>query len=545
MSILPSMSSKTLSATAQLEQAQAALAEEKAINDALRHTNTLLRTEIEELRKELRLLRRKLKQALGSRSDDHLIDKGQLTLFGDAPDPQETTPPPSEHMNEAPDGETPEDRIKERHKPKRPARQVDTSVLPRETVVHELPEAERVCPKTGVPLVPIGEKVTEEIGYTPARLTVIEHHQIEYGPAPEIAAERHIDPIAAPLPPRALEGCMASSDLVAQLLVQKYVFHMPLYRQEEIFQQAGLWIPRQTLCDWVLKAAFALKPIVDALMAMIRAGPVFQLDDTPVKCQGGRGAGVFLAYLWTFVNPEVSGVVYAFTTGRSANDLKPFLEGLEAEIMLGDGYKAHMAAAREAGLSLLLAACWAHVLRAFRDARKEARAMVALFEADIRELYAIEREATELGLDPDERAALRRQKGRPVLARMLWRTHGWKDVFSTSGKMGKAIKYMRNSWTALKTFLLDGRVPLDNNACELAIRPVAVGRKNWLFAGSVRGGEAAAIVYSLVGSCRLAGVDPREYLNDVLVRVATHPASRVAELVPSRWAQLHAAPAAV
>jgi hypothetical protein len=161
-------------------------------------------------------------------------------------------------------------------------------------------------------------------------------------------------------------------------------------------------------------------------------------------------------------------------------------------------------------------------------------------------LYEIEDEANELELELDAlaRLELRRARGRPILARIFGRTLGWKDAFSTSGKMAKAIKYLRNGRQALKCFLLNGRVPLDNNACENAIRPVAVGRKNFLFAGSVRGGEAAAIMYSLIGSCRAAQVDRWEYLRDVLVRVATHPASQVADLLPARWAELRAAEAA-
>lgn len=536
------MSPETLSPALENARLRAELAEEKAKSEALRQLNALLRTQLEELTKEVRLLRSQIKQLRGGRSDGHRIDDGQLSLFGDISAPAEV-PPPSEHANEAPDGETPEDKIQPLHKPKRQARRIDTTLLPREKVVHELPEDQRVCAKTGVRLVPVGAKVFEEIDYTPAQLRVIEHHRIEYGPAPEVAAERQIDIITAPLPPRALEGCTASAGLIAQLLVMKYRFHLPLYRQEEVFQQAGLWIPRQTLCDWVMKAAFQLKPIVAALLGLIRAGPVLQLDDTPIKCQGGRGGSMSQAYLWTFVNSDVEGVVYAFTPGRGADDLAPLLDCVTAEYLVGDGYKANMAAARQAGLALVLAACWAHVLRAFQDARKEARKMVELFEHDIRALYAIEDEATELGLDADERAALRRGKARPILARMLRRTRGWKELFSGSGEMANAIKYLLNSRKALKTFMLDGRVPLDNNACERAIRPVAIGRKNWLFAGSQRGGEAAAIVYSLIESCRLAGIDAAEYLRDVLVRVATHPASEVIDLIPARWAKARAAEA--
>lgn len=496
---------------------------------------------IEQLRADYESLARQVKRLYANRGSGHLIAEGQLTFFGTKPskeDAPEEDPGP-EHVNEAPDGETADDSIKRRNKPKRLAKKLDVSALPRETVIHELPESERVCPATGVDLVPVGVKVSEELEYSPAQIRVIEHHLVKYGPAPEVAKERQIDPIVAPLPPQVLEGCRAGPKLLAQIVVQKYMHHLPLYRQEEVFQQAGLWIPRQTLCDWVLGTAFQLRPIADELMRQIRAGPVFQLDDTPIKCRGPKGSGYFQAYLWTFANPEVSGVAFRFTPGRAAKLIQPMLQDFNG-YLVGDGYSGHFAAAREAGGNIVHGGCFAHVLRKFRDAEKESRRMARLYMSDISALYDIEDEATEARLSPEERVLLRRKKARSVLARMLRRTRGWKELYSTSGKMGEAIKYLLNQWSRLKCFLRDGLVPLDNNACERAIRPIAVGRRNWLFAGSERGGEAAAICYSVIGSCRAAGVDPFEYLADVLIKVATYPESQIGDLVPARWAELRA-----
>ena len=161
--------------------------------------------------------------------------------------------------------------------------------------------------------------------------------------------------------------------------------------------------------------------------------------------------------------------------------------------------------------------------------------MVRLFRDDLRAIYAVEADADEGGLDADARAELRQRRARPAIARLLARTLGWKDVFSLSGKMGDAIKYLRNNRKALTTYLSNGMVPIDNNACERSIRPIAVGRRNWLFAGSVTGGEAAATIYTLIESCKAADVEVAPYLADVLGRVATHPASRVHELTPSEW----------
>jgi len=534
-----SLSTEQSSLTA-LSKRDAVIAERDATIEAQRVLISGLRAENKQLQSDFALLTRQVKRLLTSRGGGHMIAEGQLTFF-DAKLEEEAPEVAPEHVDEAPDGEAPDDSIKRRNKPKRPSKKLDISSLPREKVTHELPENERVCPITGVELVPVGVKVSEEIEYSPAQIRLIEHHRTQYGPAPEVAKERQIESLFAPLPPQVLEGCRAGPRLLAQILVQKYMHHLPLYRQEEVFQQAGLWIPRQTLCDWVLGTAFQLRPIADELMRQVRAGPVLQLDDTPIKCRGPKGSGYFQAYLWTFANPEVSCIAFRFTPGRAAKLLEPMLEGFDG-FLVGDGYGGHFAAAREAGGEIVHGGCWAHVLRKFRDAKMESSRMAQLYMSDISAMYDIEDEATDAGMSFEERVLLRRKKTRPVLARMLRRTRGWKELYSTSGKMGEALKYLRNQWQHLKCFLRDGRVPLDNNTCERAIRPIAVGRRNWLFAGSERGGEAAAICYSVIASCRAAGVDPLEYLADVLIKVATYPASKVADLVPARWAELRAEP---
>ncbi len=534
--------SQTVDHALKSERLSQALVELNARIDAYARNNALLREQNEELRRQLALLQREFKRLLAKRRASGAEADGQGDLFSDeAPEEVEELEVPP-HLNEAPDGETPDDPIKARNKPKRPARALDASKLPRKEVVHELPEEERRCPRTGVALVETGAKVFEEIEYTPAQLCVIEHRRVIYGPPPEVAKERKIDPVVARMPVRPLEGASAGASLLAQVLVQKYEHHLPLYRQEAIFQQAGLALPRQTLCDWVMGCADLLAPIADELMHEIGAGPVTGLDDTRLKCRGEKGQGYFQAYLWTFTNPAVTGVAFRFTEGRSAEQLKVHLGGVKARYLIGDAYAGNSAAAREAGLKVIHGGCWAHVLRGFREAHKEAGKLAGLFRADIRALYDIEDEANGRDLDPDSRRDLRRSRARPILARLFRRTLGWKEHFSTSGKMGAALRYLRNNRQELKCFLAEGRVPLDNNACENAIRPVALGRKNFLFAGSARGGRCAATLYTLVESCKLAGVDRLEYLRDVLVRVHTQPADRLAELVPARWKQLRGAP---
>jgi transposase len=422
---------------------------------------------------------------------------------------------------------------------------IDTTGLPRKREIHDLPEDQRIDPVTGKALVPIGERVTEELDYQRGRLEVKERVQILYGLPAEEAEHREMAPKAAPLPPKPFENCIATALLLAWILVQKYCNHLPLYRQQRIFERDGMRLSRKTQCDWALAAAELLVPIVDCLMQKIRAGPVLQLDDTPVQCQGGRGAPNFQARLWTFVNPEVGGVVYRFTPGRDSASLAELLGDFHGWLV-GDGYGGNRAAAdkavkgNELSSGIRIGGCWAHVNRKFRDAAKEALGTAKLFRDDIKKLYEIEREADEAGLLPAARAELRQRRSKPIVLDIFM--HAWRlgDQFSDAGAMAKAIGYVRNQHRALRAFLEDGRIPIDNNACERAIRPIAIGRRNWLFAGSMRGGRAAAVVFSLAESCRLAGVDPVDYFADVLVRVGTHPASKVDDLLPENWARLFA-----
>jgi len=494
---------------------------------------------IEELARHLRLLETQLKRILAGRGADQRIQEGQGVLFAPPTAPAEEIP---EHANEAPDGETPADKVKRAHRPKRPSKKVDTSALSVEDRIYELPESERICPVTGLRLVPVGEKVFEEIEYDRAKLRLVRHIRPVYGLSAEDAQDRKAQTLTAPMPPRPIEGCAASANLLAQILIQKYSQHLPLYRQEAIFERDGLRLPRQTMCDWVLKAADVLRPIVACIMNRARSGRVMQLDDTPVTCQGGKGHGKFQAYLWTFVNPEMEGVVYRFTPGRASDLIKDEI-GSFFGYLVGDGYSGNKAAARkvveERGGKgeIIITGCWAHTTRKFRDALEEAPGMAQLFRDDIKLLYAVEEEATTAKLDPKARSALRKKKSRPVLASLFRRARRVRDQYSDAGLMAKALGYLLNQRKPLCRFLEEGLVPIDNNRCERSIRPIAIGRRNWLFAGSVRGGEAAAVVYTLIECCRLAKVDMASYLADVLVRVATHPADRLEELVPSRWAQ--------
>ena len=499
--------------------------------------------EIAELKKDVATLKSLAERLLAQRVGRKQETPGQGNLFTGPVAKIEPTTPSAEVAAEPDDGSSAEatPAAKKKGTPRRPCK-LDMADLPRVDVVHEVPTEQRVDALTGKQLVPIGEHVFEELDYQRPRLVVKRHRRPIYGLPPEEAALRTIAPVTADLPPRPLEGCAASPMLLAWLIVQKYGNHLPLYRLEEIFARDGLRLPRQTMCDWTLLAAEALKPIVDRMLELVCSGVVMQLDDTPVMCQAGRGEPNFQAYLWTFVNPQLDAVVYRFTAGRASQLLADEMRGFRG-MLVGDGFRGNSAAANKVAASIVVAGCWAHVTRKFRDAETEAPGSAELLRNDIQRLYEVEREADERHLDREARIAWRRQRSRPILAEIFSRVRRLQPQFSEAGLMGKALAYVRNQRAALRQFLREGLAPLDNNACERSIRPIAIGRNNWLFAGSMRGGRAAAVLYTLIESCKLVGVDVLAYLADVLVRVATHPASRIDELLPANWAKRFAASA--
>lgn len=280
-----------------------------------------------------------------------------------------------------------------------------------------------------------------------------------------------------------------------------------------------------------MKSALALQPVARGIEQAIRAGPVLQIDDTPIKVKraGPNGERLKLrqSYLWALCSPTVTGLAFRYTRGRGTEDVASILRsddsGQGPQVLVGDGYSANQAGARKAGLEVEFAGCWAHLLRKFRDALPEAPKSMGLFMQDISKLYTVEAQARAEGLDPEGRLELRRRESLPVAAQLLRLTSGWREHYSLGGAVSKAMTYARNQRHELLAFLRDGRVPIDNNACERGIRPVAIGRKNWQFAGSEDGARAAATVYTLVESARASKVDPLAYIEALLRKLGLEP----------------------
>jgi len=396
--------------------------------------------------------------------------------------------------------------------------------LPRTEVRHE-PES-TVC-ACGCAMKRIGEDVSEKLEYTPGVFSVERHVRGKW------TCMNCQTITQAPVPAHVIDKGIPTTGLLAQVLVAKYLDHQPLYRQEGIFGRAGVAIARSTLAQWVGMCGVQLQPLADALREALLGREVLHADETPVAMLSPGKGKTHRAYLWTYGTTQydaLQAVVYDFADSRAGEHARRFLDGWFGKLVCDDfsGYKALF----ERGVTEV--GCLAHARRKFHELwvnHKSAVAEQALsfFGA----LYDIERIASEL--DADERQRLRQLKSRPIADTL----HQWlilqRQKATDGTAIAKAIDYSLGRWRALTRFIDDAALPPDNNHIENRIRPIALGRSNWLFAGSLRGGQRAAAAMSLIQSAKLNGHDPYAYLKDVLERLPTHPASRIEELLPHRW----------
>ena len=324
-----------------------------------------------------------------------------------------------------------------------------------------------------------------------------------------------------------------STGLLAHVLIAKYLDHLPLYRQEGIFGRAGLPIPQSTLAEWVGRMGVTLQPLVDALKAEMLIYPVLHADETPVAMLDPGAGKTHRAYLWSYsigAFEPVKAVIYDFAESRAGKHAREFLGSWRGTLLCDDyaGYKALIAeGVTEAG-------CMAHARRKFFDLHANNQSQIAQQAlTTIQKLYQVEREVAEF--DPDERRRIRQAQAKPILDEF----HDWltrhRIQVPNGSSTAKAIDYSLKRWNALVHYLDDGQVPIDNNWIENRIRPIALGRKNWLFAGSLRAGKRAAAIMSLIQSAKLNGHEPLAYLKDVLTRLPTQTAIRIDKLLPHRW----------
>jgi transposase len=398
--------------------------------------------------------------------------------------------------------------------------------FPRREVRHEPEDTQCSC---GCGMERIGEDVSEKLDYTPGVFEVERHIRGKW-------VCRHCERlIQAPVAPHVIDKGIPTAGLLAQVLIAKYLDHLPLYRQESIFERAGLTLSRSTLAQWVGACGVRLQPLVEAMKAQLLTRPVLHADETPVPMLKPGLGRTHRAYLWSYSSSEydeLQTVIYDFAEGRGGVHAREFLGHWSGKLVCDDysGYKALF----ERGV--IEVGCMAHARRKLHDLYANHRSDIA--EEGLRyfaALYEIEREGRERKLDSAGRQLLRQQRSKPIaeaLRQWLVRQRGQVPDGSATAK---AIDYSLGRWAALIRYLEDGELPIDNNHVENRIRPIAIGRSNWLFAGSLRAGQRAATIMSLIQSAKLNGHDPYRYLKDVLERLPSQPASRLQELLPYHW----------
>jgi transposase len=411
---------------------------------------------------------------------------------------------------------------------RRPARLLPPE-LPRVIRVHAPTRC--TCPECGRQLTRLGEDASEQLHYVPGFFQVIRHVR------PKLSCGACARIVQAPAPSRPIERGLPTAALLAQVVAAKYADHCPLYRQEGIYRRSGVELPRAMLASWVADVAALVGPLVNRLQRYVMQATKLHADDTPVPVLSpGRGR-TRTGRLWAYVRDDrPSGgtdppaVVYRYSPDRRAERPREHLKSFSG-ILQADAYGGF--APLYAQGRIIEAACWAHARRKYYEVYVADRSPTAAQALKwIGELYEIEREIR--GHRPEDRRAVRGARSAPVLEELRVGLSSTLRTLSAKSPLAAAIQYSLSRWVALTRYLEDGRIEIDNNPAERAIRALVLGRRNYLFAGSDAGGDTAARLYSLVGSCRLNGIDPHLYLRYVLECIATYPINRIDELLPWR-----------
>lgn len=403
--------------------------------------------------------------------------------------------------------------------------------LPRRTVVHT-PHSGCSCEACGRGLREIGQDVSEVLDYEPGSFHVVRHVR------PKLACTRCSTITQAPAPSRPIDRCMAGTGLLAHVLVSKYCDHTPLYRLCQIYAREGVELQRSTLADWVAQAARLLSPLADAIGRYVLAADKIHGDDTPIRVLGGAGAKARTGRLWVYVRDDrPSGdtappaVWFQYSANRRGEHPVRHLRHFKG-ILQADAFAGYHPLYEDG--RVVEAACWSHARRKLWDIHERQHKLVGTLAHQalqrIGKVFKVEAEIS--GRPPDERMRIRQARTRPMLNDLKVWLETTLAQLSAKSPMALAIGYSLSNWTALTRFVDDGRIEAHNNAAERALHGVAIGRKNFLHLGSDAGGNSAAVLYTLIGSAKLNGVDPQAYLRYVLERIADHPINRIDELLP-------------
>ena len=447
------------------------------------------------LKEQIRLL---LNKKFGPRSEK--TPDCQLSLFNEAESLAESEKAVDEETVTVPE-----------HKRKKTGRKPLPADLPRIDVIHDLPEDEKICAHDGEALTVIGREVSEQLEYIPAKMQVIRNIRLKYGCK---LCEEGVK--TAPMPPQPIPKSMATPGLLAHVAVSKYVDGLPLYRMEKVFQRINIDISRATLAGWMIKSGQLIQPLINLMREEILSGPLIHMDETPVQVLKENGkTAQSKSYMWVQKGgkPDHPLILYDYSPSRSGKVPVKLLEDFSGYLMT-DGYDGYGAVCLKNGITWV--GCWAHARRKFDEAWKaqgksDGKAQTGLDY--IRKLYRIEKSVKDASAE--ERLEIRQREAAAVLSEMRqWLDRSLRQAPPKS-MIGKALNYLRNQWQKLVLYCEDGQIPIDNNTVENAIRPFALGRKNWLFSATVAGAEASANLYSLIESAKANGHEPYRYLSHI------------------------------
>jgi transposase len=416
------------------------------------------------------------------------------------------------------------------------ARQRLPKLLERRRVVHDLPEDQRRCPECQAELKHIGEETSERLEYVPASLHVIQDVCQKY------ACAKGCTVVTAAKPAAPIEKGLPGPGLLAHVAVSKYGDHLPLNRQQEIFQRQGVELSRQTMCGWMRQAAELVTPLYERMKRQVLDSKVVQTDDTPVPVLDAELEHTRTGRIWTYVGDAAHPyTVYDYTPNRSRDGPDQFLDDYSGYLQ-ADAYSGYDALYKELKRGIVELACWAHARRKFYEAQSSDLMRATVMLAYIGLLYGVEREAHERGLRGQARLALRQEKSKPILDDIHEYLMNQRGEVLPKSPIGEAISYALSNWAALVRYAEDGDLEIDNNGAERSLRPIAVGRKNWMFYGSDNGGRTAAVLGTLIATCKRLTIDPFAYLRDLFQRIGAHPTTRLDELLPDQWAAAQVAP---